>query len=113
VSTQPKLQPDPFEQLKATLEDSPRSYGFLSEYVKALEWQHHEEDIFTRLAFENASAGGASHGRSSSVVVSILTELYEPLDADQKLEIRNWWHEMVRGKANQFNDLKSRLTRLA
>jgi len=109
---QPKLQPDPFEQLKMTLEDAPRGYGFLAEYVKELEQHQHEEDIFIHLAFEKASAGGAFSSRGSSSIVSVFSELYDPLDAEHKLEIRGWWHEMVRGKANRFNDLKTRLSRL-
>jgi hypothetical protein len=39
--------------------------------------------------------------------------MYEPLDAEDKLEIRRWWHEMVRGKASQFTDLKARLSKLS
>jgi hypothetical protein len=114
VSTQAKLQPDPLEQLKMTLEDAPRSYGFLSEYVRALEWNQNEEDIFIRHAIEAANADGTHPPRGAhSSLTGVLSELYEPLDADHKLEIRRWWHEMVRGKANRFTDLKARLSKLA
>jgi hypothetical protein len=113
VSTQAKLQPDPLELLKINLEDAPRSYGFLSEYVKSLEWHQHEEDIFIHHAFENATSGGAySHREGRPVITSVFSELYEPLDAEHKLEIRHWWHEMVRRKANQFTDLRARLSKL-
>jgi hypothetical protein len=114
VSTHPKLQPDPLEQLKTTLEDAPRSYGFLSDYVRALEWHHHEEDIFLHHAIQNANASGAHLLSGTQYFVSdVYSELYEPLDAADKLEIRRWWHEMVRGKANQFTDLRARLSKLA
>ena len=43
MSTQAKLQPDPLDQLKTMLEDAPRSYGFLSDYVRAMEWYQPEE----------------------------------------------------------------------
>lgn len=108
-----KLQLDPLEQVETMLEDAPRSYRFLSEYVRALQWHHHEEDIFTRYVSENANAGGVyrPHG-GQPFVTSVFSELYETLDAEHKLEIRRWWHEMVRGQANQFTDLKARLSRL-
>jgi hypothetical protein len=113
VSTQAKLQPGPLELLKTTLEDAPRSYGFLSEYVRALEWRHHEEDIFIHQAIENANAGAAyQHRGGPPMITNVFSELYEPLDAEHKLEIRRWWHEMVRGKANRFTDLRARLSRL-
>jgi hypothetical protein len=114
VSTQPQLQPDPLEQLKTSLEDAPRSYGFLSDYVRALEWHQHEEDIFIHHAFENAKAGGAYPPRGgTTLITSVFSELYEPLDAEHKLQIKRWWHEMVRGKANHFTDLKARLSKLS
>jgi hypothetical protein len=109
---QPKLQPDDFERLKTILQDAPRGYGFLAGYVGELEHDRDEEDIFLRLAFENASAGGAFHG-TGPFVVSVRSELYEPLDAKRKLEIRRWWHEMVRREANQLDDLRARLSDLA
>jgi hypothetical protein len=113
VSTQAKLQPDPLEQLKTILEDAPRSYAFLSDYVRALEWHQHEEDIFIQHAFQNANAGVAYPPRGGQPsTASVFSELYEPLDTEHKLEIRRWWHEIVRGKANRFSDLKARLSRL-
>jgi hypothetical protein len=113
VSTQAKLQPDPLEHLKTTLEDAPRSYGFLSNYVRAMEWQQHEEDIFIHHAFENPNAGRVYPARGGAPFIAVvLSDLYEPLDAENKLEIRRWWHEMVRGKVNQFSDLRARLSKL-
>jgi hypothetical protein len=114
VSTQPQLQPDPLEELKTSLEDAPRGYGFLSDYVRALEWHQHEEDIFIQHAFESAKASGTSALRGGqSSISSALLDLYEPLDAGHKLEIMRWWHEMVRGKATRFTDLKARLSKLS
>lgn len=113
MSTQAKLRPDTLEQLKTTLEDAPRSYGFLSHYVRALEWHQHEEDIFIQHAFENANAGRAYPPRGGQPFIkSAFSELYEPLDDEYKIGIMRWWHEMVRGKANQFTDLKARLSKL-
>ena len=37
MSAQPKLQPDHLQKLKTTLEDAPRNYDFLAEYVRELE----------------------------------------------------------------------------
>ena len=111
MSAQTKLQPDPFERLKKILEDTPRDYGFLAEYVGELEHNRVEEDIFLRLAFENASVGGA-HDGTGPFIVSIVSELYEPLDPDRKLEIRRWWHDKMRGEVNQFDDLRARLRSL-
>jgi hypothetical protein len=111
MSTQAKLQPDPLDQLKTMLEDAPRSYGFLSDYVRAAEWCQPEEDIFSNLTFEN-SGGGVFPRRHGSVDADVLSRLYESLDARNKLEVRVWWHEMVRGKASRFQDLKSRLSKL-
>ena len=111
MSTQPKLQPDHLQKLKKTLEDAPRNYDFLSEYVRELEICRKEEDIFLRLAFRNSSGGGSYRG-TGPFIVSVVSEVYEPLDAERKLEIRRWWHEKVRGEANQVDDLKMRLTRI-
>ncbi len=111
MSTQARMQPGAFERLKNTLEDAPRDHGFLAEYVRELELLRHEEDVFRRLALENASSGGAYRG-TGPFVVSVVSELYEPLDAERKLEIRHWWHEKVRGEANQLDDLGPRLSRL-
>jgi hypothetical protein len=113
VSTQAKLQWDPLEQLKTFLEDAPRSYGFLSNYVRAMEWHQNEEDIFIQHAFDNANPGMAYPPRTGSLIITFaFSELYEPLGPEQKLEITRWWHEMIRGKANRFTDLKARLSKL-
>ena len=110
MNTQAKIQPDAFEQLKSTLEDAPWNYDFLAEYVRELELRRQEQDVFLRLAFQNAS-GGAYRG-TGPFVVSVVSELYEPIDAERKLEIRQWWHEKVRREANQFDDLRMRLSGL-
>ena len=78
--------------------------------MRALEWHHHEEDIFIHQAIQNANASGAHLLRGTQCFVTdVYSEMYEPLHAADKLEIRRWWHEMVRGKANQFTDLRARL----
>ncbi len=110
MNTQAKIQPDAFEQLKSTLEDAPRNYDFLAEYVRELELRRQEQDVFLRLAFQNASGG--AYRRTGPFVVSVVSELYKPIDAGRKLEIRQWWHEKVRREANQFDDLRMRLSGL-
>jgi hypothetical protein len=113
LSTQAKLQLDPLEQLKTFLEDAPRSYSLLSNYVRAMEWHQDKEDIFIQHAFDNANAGVAYPPRTGSLIVTFaFSELYEPLGTEHKLEITRWWHEMVRGKAIRFTDLKARLSKL-
>ena len=109
AKTQMKL--DPVEQLKPILSDAPRGRDFLAEYVGELEHHRNEEDIFIRLAFRNVHPGGAYSG-SDRFVVSAVSELYEPLNSDQKIEIRRRWHEKVRRDAEDFTDLRTRLFRL-
>ena len=109
MSTQANLQEDPFEKLKKILEDAPRGYNFLDGYVRKLEHNRHEEEIFIDLAFKDANDSGAGTG---PYIVSPISQLYEPLDAERKLEVRRWWHEMVRGEAKQFPYLKTRLSKL-
>jgi hypothetical protein len=86
------------EKLKSILQDTPRGPDFLAEYLRELKLHRHEEDTFRRLAFRNADPGGAFRG-SDRFVVSVFSEMYEPLSPAQKLEIRRWWHEMVHGEA--------------
>jgi hypothetical protein len=50
--------------------------------------------------------------KSTLPFVNVFSELYEPLDAERRLEIRQWWHGKIRGEANQFDDLRMRLSRL-
>lgn len=100
------------ERLKQALADAPRSREFLSEYVRELEMHRREEDIFIRLAFRDASAGGA-FGRGDTHITSVYSELYDrSLDANQKREIRLWWHDRVRREAEGFADLRARLAKL-
>jgi len=112
VSTQAKMQPGPFEQLKAILEDASWNHDSLADYVRELERHAKEDDVFLRLAFENASSGGGAYSGRGLLITSVVSELYEPLDADHKLEIRRWWHEKVRRETNQFDDLRARLYKL-
>jgi hypothetical protein len=112
VSMQTELPPNPLEQLKKILEDAPRDYDSFAEYVRELELHRQEEDIFLRLAFRNASAGGVYRG-TGPFVVSVSSELYDPLDDERKLDVRRWWHEKVRRESNQFDDLATRLSRIA
>lgn len=94
------------------LEGAPRSRQFLGDYVWELELNRGEEDIFIRLAFQNASLGGA-HGRADTFVTSALSELYElPLDTRQKREVRQWWHDMLQREAERQDDLQVRLASL-
>jgi len=99
------------ERLKKLLEDAPRSYEFLSAYVRELELHRNEEDIFIRLAFQNVSVGGAS-GRGDTFVTSPYSELYDkPLEASQKREVRQWWHGKIQREAEGHDDLRARLAR--
>ncbi len=101
------------ERLKKVLEDAPRSREFLSDYVRELELHRNEEDIFIRLAFQNVSVGGAQ-GRGDTFVTSAYSELYDqPLDANQKREVRQWWHDKVQREAEMYDDLRARLGRVA
>ena len=109
--TRPKVQPDHLQRLKTSLEDAPRNYDFLAEYVRELEICREDEDIFLRLAFQNSSSGGSYRG-TGPFIVSVVSEMYEPLDAERKLEIRQWWHEKVWREANQFDDLRTQLSKL-
>ena len=111
MSAQPKVQPDQLQKLKTSLEDAPRNYDFLAEYVRELEICREDEDIFLRLAFQNSSSGGSYRG-TGPFIVSVVSEMYEPLDAERKLEIRQWWHEKVRDEASEFDDLRTQLSKL-
>jgi len=101
------------ERLKKELEDAPRSHEFLSEYVRELELHRNEEDIFIRLAFQNVSAGGA-YGRGGTFVTSAYSEIYDqPLDVNQKRELRRWWHDKVQREAERHEDLHARLAKVS
>jgi hypothetical protein len=101
------------DRLKKVLEETSRSHEFLSDYVKELELHRNEEDIFIRLAFQNVSLGGA-HGRGDAFLTSVYSELYDqPLDANQKLEVRQWWHDKVQREAEAHDDLQARLAKFA
>lgn len=106
-----KSPPDLFDRLKSVLSDAPRDRDFLEDYVEELERHRTEEDIFVRLAFRNARPGGAYSGTDFQIV-SVISELYEPLNPDQKVEIRRWWHETVRREAKYFAGLRVRLAKL-
>jgi hypothetical protein len=86
----------------------PGGYGFLAAYVRELELHREEDDVFRRLAFGNAIGGAFG-----SFIVNVFSELYEPLEDERKLEIRQWWHGKVRGEASQFDDLRTRLFKIS
>ncbi|MGB7436418.1 MAG: hypothetical protein WBR26_05580 [Candidatus Acidiferrum sp.] len=109
MGTQAKMESDPLELLKVTLEDTPRGRTLLGEYVRELELYRQEEDTFLRLAFRDARYGGAGAG---PFVVSIVSQLYEPLGPGQKLEVRRWWHDKIRREAERFSDLKERIAKI-
>jgi hypothetical protein len=111
MNAEAQAKPDPFEHLKSILSDAPRGRDFLAEYVGELEHHRDEEDIFRRLAFRNAPVG-AGYSGADRLIVSVVSEVYEPLNFDQKTEIRRWWHEKVRRDAEDFTDLRTRLFRL-
>jgi hypothetical protein len=100
------------DRIKNALEDAPRNRQFLGDYVREVELNRSEEDIFIRLAFQNLSVGGA-HGRADTFVTSAYSELYElPLDMKQKREVRQWWHDKVQREAERHDDLRVRLAKL-
>jgi hypothetical protein len=100
------------ERLKKVLEDAPRNREFLRDYVRELELHRNEEDVFIRLAFQNVSVGGA-HDRGGTFVTSAYSELYDqPLDTNQKREVRQWWYDKVQREAEEHDDLKARLAKL-
>ena len=114
MSVGARLQPDPTERLKVALKNCCWDHDFLDKYVRELELRRTEEFIFIMLAFDDAKAGnsGAFHG-GGILVTDVYSEWYEPLDISLKGEVRRWWHELVRWEANQFDDLKARLSKLS
>jgi len=103
------MEIDPLERLKRSLglylKQTPASV-----YVDEMERRCAEDDIFNRLAFKD-KIGGSSGEPDIHYLLAI--ELYNELDADQKREVRKWWHSAVRTKANGFDDLRRRLQRIA
>lgn len=89
----------PIEQLRAALEGSPWNYDFLAEYVGESQRCLQEEDVFQRLAFRG---DGGSPG--------VFSQLYEPLSVEDKRELRQWWHEKIRGEAYRYDQLRARLS---
>jgi hypothetical protein len=58
------------------------------------------------------SVGGA-HGRADTFVTSAYSELYDqPLDAKERREVRQWWHDKVLREAQRHDDLQGRLAKL-
>jgi hypothetical protein len=97
-------------RLKAELEDVARDREFHGRYAHELELHRHEDDIFRRMAFENVEAGGAISAQP--YVTSVYSELYEPLQPDERQGVRDWWHERTKTQAMTFPDLNERLTKL-
>ena len=81
------MKSDPFKHLKSELNTVPVEHDCLAEYVGELEHHRSEEDVFLRLAFRNVHPGGAYSG-GGRFVLSAVSELYGPLNSDQKIEIR-------------------------
>lgn len=106
-----KPPPDPFARLKAALDAALRDYNFdfLASYVSERELHRDEEDTFIRLGLANLRFGGVS---GSAHIDSYRSQVYDLLDPEQRIEMRRWWHEMVRREAEAFADLNSRLAML-
>jgi len=98
------------ERLKTELSDVELGHEFLERYVHELERHRAEEDVFRRFAFEDVNAGGAGTG---PYIVSVYSELYEPLEVNEKVALRGWWHERMMTLATNFADLKLRLAKLS
>ena len=105
MSTETRMQPDTFEQLRSALEDTLWSHDSLAEYVTELSQQRSEEDIFRRLAFRSADCGGAG-----ALSAGAFSGLYAAMSAENKTKLRRWWHEMIRREAYHYDDLGSRLS---
>jgi hypothetical protein len=110
MSTEPRMQSD-LERLKQVLGDTPWSREFHEGYVREVELHRQEEDVFIRLAFQDANTGGA-FGRGDTHITSVYSEFYDqPLDVNQKREVRLWWHDKVRREVEKITDLGERLAR--
>ena len=114
MSSETKTRRGESDVLESVLGEVPRNREFLVEYVRELELNRHEEDTFRRLAFRDVNPGGALSMRGDSFVVSVFSEMYEPLSPEEKVAVRTRWHEQVRKEANErFSDLRDRLSNLA
>jgi hypothetical protein len=103
------MSAEQIERLKIEISDAPRNRALLDDYVTELERHRREEDVFRRLAFENVTPGGVISG---PFVVSVYSELYEPLGAEERKEVRKWWHQLMKREASAFQDLRARLLNL-
>jgi hypothetical protein len=104
--SQPNSEPDPSERLKRVLNRVSWDHDSLARYVRELEHHRTEEDIFRRLAFRDAG------DNADSFVTNLVSELYDPLNAESKSEVQRWWHAKVQWEAARFDDLKERLLKL-
>jgi hypothetical protein len=102
---------DPKVKLKLDLA-GPYNPSLLADYVHDKERHRHEEDTFIRLALPNANVGGA-HGGRGEFLQTTANELYDPLRADQRLEIRRWWHARIQAEAENIPELRERLVKVA
>jgi hypothetical protein len=105
MSTEARLQPDPFARLRVVLEDTSWNHDFLAEYVAELSGKKSEEDIFRRLAFRAADSDAAA-----ALVARAFSALYDAMSLEDKAELCRWWHEKIRREAYQYDDLGTRLS---
>ena len=93
MSAEPKMQPDPLEQLRSALESESLSHDSLAEYVGALAQNKSENEVFLRLALRGRSA-----------------EAYGLLNPSDQAHLRQWWHDRLRREAYAYDDLRTRLS---
>jgi len=104
MSTEARMQLDPFERLRSALEEASWSHDFLAEYVSQLSPNGAEEDIFRRLAFRCVDAD------ASALISSDFSDLYEAMSLEDKAELRRCWHEKIHREAYHYDDLRERLS---
>jgi hypothetical protein len=102
-----RMQQDTLERLRAVLADKPWNRELLAQYVAELKVNGQEEQIFRRLAFCDATLGDA---RRDTVAMSLSWEWYESLSPEDKMELRQWWHQKIRSEAYHYDDLRVRLS---
>ena len=105
MSAEARMQPDPVERFAAELENARWDHDFLAEYVNELGSHKREDDIFHRMAFGVPQTGGT--GPSA---VTILSECYAAMSAEQKPALRRLWHDKIRREAYCHDDLRARLS---
>src|SRR5277367_1909712 len=81
-----RMQPNSFEQLRASLDAASWTHDFLADYVTEVGRQIREEDIFQRMAFRCASLAGNADGSATENVLW----LYEAMSPEAQTELRRW-----------------------